>query len=122
MTPSYGFYLDFPQTSKEDSLAANWGGVTTVKAAYLFEPVNSKLASDEVQYVIGAQANVWTEYMNNTAKVEYMMFPRLSAISEVLWSPKDARNWDDFKSRMVIQYQRYKIWGNFYNPAGLDME
>jgi len=51
-----------------------------------------------------------------------MMFPRLSAISEVLWSPKDARNWDDFKSRMVIQYQRYKIWGNFYNPAGLDME
>ena len=122
MTPSYGFYLDYPQTSKEDSLAANWGGVTTVKAAYLFEPVNSKLASDEVQYVIGAQANVWTEYMNNRAKVEYMMFPRLSAISEVLWSPKEARNWDDFKSRMVKQYQRYKIWGNLYNPAGLDME
>jgi hexosaminidase len=122
LTPSYGFYLDYPQTSEEDSLAANWGGVTTVKAAYMFEPVNSKLVSDEVQYVIGAQANVWTEYMSNTAKVEYMMFPRLSAISEVLWSPKETRSWDDFKSSMVKQYQRYKVWGNVYNPAGMDME
>ena len=122
LSPSYGFYLDYPQTSGEDSLTANWGGVTTVKAAYMFEPDGSGLSAEEARYVIGGQANVWTEYMSNPAKVEYMMFPRLSAISEVLWTPKDARDWEDFKLRMAEQYRRYKLWGTHFNPAGIDME
>ncbi|HEY3371282.1 MAG TPA: beta-N-acetylhexosaminidase [Prolixibacteraceae bacterium] len=122
MAPSYGFYLDYPQTSQEDSLAANWGGVSSVRKTYMIEPVLAQLTDEEVNYVIGAQANIWTEYMNNLAKVEYMMFPRLSAVSEVLWSAKKLRNWDDFKKRMESQYLRYNLWRIKFNPANLDIE
>ena len=121
-TPSYGFYLDYPQTSHEDSLAANWGGVTSVKKSYLIEPITDSVKSEDLRLILGAQTNIWTEYMSNPAKVEYMMLPRLSAISEVLWSPKEARNWDDFKNRMEFQYQRYQWWGYAYNPVPADNE
>ena len=122
MTPSYGFYLDYPQTSTEDSLAANWGGVTSVRKTYLYEPVNEKLSPDDIPLILGGQANIWTEYMNNESKVEYMMFPRLSAVSEVLWSPMELRNWEDFKNRLEFQYKRYRLWGTVFNPANPDLE
>lgn len=122
LTPSYGFYLDYPQTSREDSLAADWGGVTTVRKVYEYNPPLAKLSEEQAILVIGGQANLWTEYMSNPSKVEYMMLPRLSAVSEVLWSPQDKRNWDDFKTRMESQYKRYKLWGVTYNPALPDMK
>jgi hexosaminidase len=122
MTPSSRFYLDYPQTSEEDSLAANWGGVSSVNNVYTYNPVIEGLKDDEVKYVIGGQANIWTEYMSNPAKVEYMMLPRLSAVSEVLWSPQDLRDWEDFKIRMKKQYQRYNLWGTKFNPANIDMK
>jgi hexosaminidase len=122
MTPSYSFYLDYPQTSQEDSLAADWGGVTPVSKVYGYEPVLEQLSVEEAALVIGAQANIWTEYMNNPAKVEYMAFPRLSAVSEVLWSPAEVREWDDFRRRMESQYKKYNLWGVAYNPAELTQE
>jgi hexosaminidase len=122
MTPSFGFYLDYPQTSAEDSLAANWGGVTSMNKTYHIDPVIDKLTAEEAKYVIGGQANIWTEYMNNPRKVEYMTFPRLSAVSEVLWSPKEKRNWESFKNRLQSQYKRYQLWGTQYNPANPDAE
>lgn len=122
MTPAYRFYLDYPQTSEEDSLAANWGGVNTVRTIYDYNPVIPGLKEDEIQYVIGAQANVWTEFINNPDKLEYMMLPRLSAVSELLWSPQDKRNWDDFKIRMDKQYQRYQLWNVKFNPADIEMK
>jgi len=120
MTPSYGFYFDYPQHAKEDSLAANWGGVTSVSKTYHIEPVLPQIAPGKEQFVIGAQANVWTEYMSNPRKVEYMLFPRLSAMSEVVWSPKGKRNWDDFKRRMNTQFKRYVLWDANFNPADVD--
>jgi len=120
MTPSYGFYFDYPQHAKEDSLVANWGGVTSVNKVYHIEPVLTQIESGKTQYVYGAQANVWTEYMDNPNKVEYMLFPRLSAMSEVVWSPKEKRSWSGFKQRLKSQYKRYKLWKTNYNPADID--
>ncbi len=120
MTPSYGFYFDYPQHAKEDSLVANWGGVTSVSKTYHIEPVLPQIAPGKEQFVIGAQANVWTEYMSNPRKVEYMLFPRLSAMSEVVWSPKEKRNWEDFRQRMNDQHKRYFLWNVVYNSADLD--
>ncbi len=122
LSPSYGFYLDYPQTSREDSLAADWGGVTSLSKTYHYEPVNDKLKPGEAGYILGGQANVWTEYINNEAKAEYMTFPRLSAVSEVLWSPSGARNWEHFKERLELQYDRYSLWGIRFNPAHPDWE
>lgn len=122
MTPSYGFYLDYPQTSKEDSLVCDWGGVTPVEKTYMFNPVPDTLTVEESKFIIGGQAAIWTEYINNPSKAEYMAYPRLSAVSEVLWSPKRKRDWDSFKQRMQTQYRRYRLWGVNYNPADLDLK
>jgi len=120
LSPSFGFYLDYPQTSFEDSLAADWGGVTPLHKTYNFEPVYKSLRPEDVKWILGGQANVWTEYIRYPSKMEYMTFPRLSAASEVLWSPEGSRDWEDFKDRLDVQYKRYRLWGIRYNPADPD--
>ncbi len=87
---------------------------------YNYEPVPAVLSDDEGKYVLGAQANLWSEYMTNPAKVEYMLFPRISALSEVLWCPKGSKNWDGFLARMQAQYKLYNFWQVNYNPKGIN--
>jgi len=108
MTPGEYVYFDHSQTRNDDSLTI--GGYLPLDKVYKYEPVPSELKDDEAKYVLGAQANLWSEYMSNPAKVEYMLFPRLSALSEVLWSPKGSRNWKDFQHRLATQYKRYALW------------
>lgn len=97
MTPGNWCYLDHAQFAKEDSLVI--GGYTSLQEVYEYEPIPAKMEASKAKFVLGAQANVWTEYMNNEAKVEYMIFPRLFAMSEVLWSPKELHNWATFRMR-----------------------
>jgi len=115
MTPGAYVYLDHSQTKQEDSVTI--GGYTPVKQTYSYEPVPKELSAEEGKHVLGAQGNVWTEYMGNTKKVEYMLFPRVSALSEVLWSPAPKRNWSDFEIRLQQQCKRYTLWGTNYNKA-----
>lgn len=122
LSPSYGFYLDYPQTSHEDSLAAAWGGVTTLRKTYDYEPVNDRIKPEEAAFIQGGQTAIWTEYINNISKVEYMAFPRLSAVSEVLWTPREKRDWKSFTQRLNGQYDRYRMMGIKYNPADPDSE
>ncbi|WP_317235878.1 family 20 glycosylhydrolase [Niabella hibiscisoli] len=61
------------------------------------------LSAEEKKYVQGGQANLWTEYISNPSKVEYMIFPRVAAISEVLWTPQEQKNWDKFSNRLEVQ-------------------
>ncbi|MEO8711874.1 MAG: family 20 glycosylhydrolase, partial [Parafilimonas sp.] len=118
MTPTTYVYFDYSQTKQQDSLTI--GGYLPLETVYKYEPLPDQLSVDEQKYIIGAQANVWSEYMSNPAKVEYMIFPRVDALSEVLWSPKDARNWDDFKTRLPQQFKRYDLWNVRYNVKGIN--
>ena len=120
MTPSNPVYFDHSQTKNDDSLTI--GGYNPLDAVYNYEPVPKELSGEEGKYVLGAQANVWTEYMVSPSKVEYMIFPRMSALSEVLWSPKEARNWDDFQRRLAEQYNRYNLWKANYFGKGKGAE
>jgi hexosaminidase len=120
MTPTTYVYFDYSQTKHNDSLVI--GGYLPVETVYKYEPLPSQLSADEQKYIIGAQANVWTEYMSNPAKVEYMLFPRLDALSEVLWTPKENKNWDDFKNRLQQQYKRYDLRNVHYNAKGIDKD
>ncbi len=120
MTPGGYVYFDHAQTKNEDSLTI--GGDLPVETVYKYEPLPSQLSADEQKYIIGAQANVWTEYMSNPAKVEYMIFPRLDALSEVLWSPQANKNWDDFKNRLPQVYKRYDFLNIRYNLKGIDKD
>lgn len=108
MTPGSHVYLDHTQTKNEDSVTI--GGFTPVEKIYSYEPVPKELSAEEAKHVLGAQGNVWTEYMKYPTKVEYMIFPRLSALSEVLWSPKEKRDWNSFQMRLEVQFKRYELW------------
>jgi hexosaminidase len=112
MTPGTYCYFDHSQTKNDDSLTI--GGYLPLETVYNYEPVAKELNADEIKYILGAQANVWTEYIKNTSKVEYMVFPRMSALSEVLWSPKENKDWNKFSSRLTDMYQRYQLWGANY--------
>jgi len=90
------------------------GGLLTLEQVYNFEPVPIDLPRQEAKYIIGAQANVWTQYMKTPEHVEYMIFPRAAALAEVLWSPKASRNYPWFKKRMLEQVKRYDAEGIRY--------
>ncbi len=115
MTPGGWMYFDHSQDKKEDSVTI--GGYTTVQKVYSYEPIPKELSADETKYVLGAQANIWTEYMNNIPKVEYMIFPRMSALSEVLWSQQSQRNWGRFDQKLRAEFKRYDWWKVNYSKA-----
>jgi len=120
MTPQKPVYFDHTQTRKEDSITI--GGFNPVEAVYAYEPVPAALIAEEGKYVLGAQANVWTEYIKYPSKVEYMVFPRMSALSEVLWTPKEKKNWKDFEKRLQTQFKRYDLWKANYSRAYYDIK
>jgi len=113
MTPGNWCYFDhYQDTSKTEPLAI--GGFTPVKEVYGYEPVPTSLSGDQAKHILGAQANVWTEYIPTTEHAEYMVYPRASAMAEVLWSPKDARNYDDFLKRMEYHVKMLNAWNVNY--------
>ncbi|SHM41452.1 beta-N-acetylhexosaminidase [Flavobacterium saccharophilum] len=112
MTPGSHVYLDHSQTKNEKEVTI--GGYLPIETVYAYEPIPKELNEQQAKFVLGAQGNVWTEYMANPAKVEYMIFPRLSALSEVLWSPKENKNWTEFQTKIETMKKRYVIWGANY--------
>lgn len=120
MTPGKPVYFDHTQSKNEDSVTI--GGYNPIEAVYAYDPAPKELNEEEGKYVLGAQANVWTEYMNNTKKIEYMIFPRMAALSEVLWSKKENKSWDDFEKRLPVQMKRYEMMGLNYSKAYYDVK
>lgn len=117
MTPGDYCYFDHAQSKHDDSLTI--GGYLPVETVYSYNPLPEKLNADQQKYILGAQANLWTEYIANDAKAEYMLLPRLAALSEVLWSAPVNKNWSNFQSRLQSQYQRYDLWKVHYNTKGI---
>lgn len=99
MTPGSYLYFDFYQADPKTQPEAI-GGYTPVKRVYSYEPIPLVLNQDEAKHILGVQANLWTEYIPDERHVEYMLFPRLLALSEIGWSPKEVRNWENFKPRL----------------------
>ncbi len=118
MTPTTYVYFDYSQTKKEDSLTI--GGYLPLETVYKYEPLPAQLTEEEQKYILGGQANVWSEYMPTGNKVEYMVFPRLSALSEVLWSTKENKDWNSFQTRLQTQFKRYDLWKVSYNTKGIN--
>jgi hexosaminidase len=106
MTPGNYCYFDKYQADPATE-PATIGGYLPLNMVYQYEPVPTELSADEAKHVLGPQANVWTEYMATTERVEYMAFPRVSAMSEVAWTSKDNKNWDSFKLRIPADFERY---------------
>ncbi|HEX5169057.1 MAG TPA: family 20 glycosylhydrolase, partial [Cyclobacteriaceae bacterium] len=109
MTPGNWVYLDHYQADPATEPLAI-GGMTTVSETYGYEPLPSQLTDEEKKYILGAQGNVWTEYMTTPDYVEYMVYPRAIALAEVVWSPKDSRNYDNFAQRMASHRALMDAW------------
>lgn len=120
MTPGGWMYFDHQQNKKEDSVTI--GGYTTIQKVYSYEPLPKEMDPADHKYVLGAQANVWSEYMNNTAKVEYMVFPRMSALSEVLWTSKENKSWPAFEKKLLHEFKRYDNFKINYSKAYFNPE
>ena len=101
MTPNGSMYFDHYQADpKTEPLAI--GGFTTLKDVYEYEPIPENLEEEYHEYVMGAQANIWTEYMKTSDYVEYMAYPRAVALAETVWSAKEKRDWIGLKINLPI--------------------
>ncbi|MCX3266869.1 beta-N-acetylhexosaminidase [Pedobacter agri] len=118
MTPEDKVYFNHSQFVKEDSLTA--GKPSLLADVYNYEPIPAELSAEQAKYIWGGQGCLWSEYITNPAKVQYQLFPRLDALSEILWSPKEKRNYSDFQKRLKTQFKRYDLTGITYSKRYLE--
>ncbi len=102
MSPGKPCYFDHYQTKNKLKEPLAIGGYNPLDSVYAYNPTPKILSADEQQYILGAQANVWTEYIPTFKNVEYMSMPRMAAISEVLWTLPENKNYNNFVQRLKI--------------------
>jgi len=118
MTPDKYLYFDHYQGDRaREPLAI--GGMLPLDKVYSYNPEPAALNTEEKKHILGAQANLWTEYVADTRQVEYMLFPRLFALAEVVWSPQASLRYPDFLQRVSPQLARLKRQGVNYRPLDL---
>lgn len=115
MTPTTFAYLDYNQGEQTVDPPIYAG--LRVSKSYSFEPVPDGV---EAKHILGGQGNVWTEQIPTLRHLEYMTFPRAWALSEVYWSPKEAKNWENFSKRMETHFHRAEVAGVNVSTAVYD--
>jgi hexosaminidase len=105
MSPGQPCYFDHYQ-SKFPGEPHAIGGYNPVDSVYLFDPMPAGLKYDEEEFILGAQGNVWTEYIMNEKQAEYMAVPRMPALAEALWTKKDNKDLEDFRIRLKINSRK----------------
>ena len=115
MTPKDYVYFDYYQGDPAgEPLAGRFGHPIPLDTVYGFEPVPDELTEREARHILGAQGNVWTEFISTPEHVEYMTYPRALALSEVVWSPKARQSFNDFHKRLSANIQRLDALGVNY--------
>lgn len=117
MTPGAYLYFDAYQSDPRTQ-PETIGGYTPLDKVYAYNPIPNGIEKGKEKHILGAQANLWTEYMNTYQQVEYMAFPRALALAEVNWTNQSERSWEDFKGRLQKHYkllQQLDI--NYYRPS-----
>lgn len=106
MAPVSHTYFDYYQSRDRSKEPLSIGGFLPIDTVYAFEPVPAVLTPQEATHILGAQAQLWTEYLPNPKAVEYMAYPRLSALAEVVWTQKSRRDFADFSARLTTHLLR----------------
>ena len=119
MTPVDPLYFDYYQTSSTWNEPMAFGGCNTLKKVYDFEPVAPELPADKRHHILGAQANVWTEYITCEPQVQYQVLPRMAALAEVLWLEPQDKDFKDFKKRLSFLSRIYKLYNWTYRAKSL---
>ncbi|MDF3077704.1 MAG: Beta-N-acetylhexosaminidase [Sphingobacteriaceae bacterium] len=103
MSPNNSLYFDHKESASPEEPLTNVR-LMTMKNAYMFNPTPAELDDAHKKYVVGVQGNVWTELMETPAKVQYMLLPRMLALSEISWTPNEDKNWNDFSENRLPRH------------------
>jgi hexosaminidase len=115
MAPTSHTYFDYYQGPPATEPKAI-GGDVRLEKVYRYEPIPAALSTDQARHVLGGQAQLWGEYISNQKHRLYMTYPRAVALAEVLWSPKDARDYEQFMARLGLHLERLRAWEVNYRP------
>ena len=118
MTPTSNTYFDYYQSQNTANEPLAIGGFLPLETVYAFEPVPPSFDSTQASHVLGTQGQIWTEYQRTPKNVEYMVFPRLVALAEVAWTPRDQRNFADFSARLSKHLTRLSVLDVSYRRPG----
>ncbi|WP_438966460.1 beta-N-acetylhexosaminidase [Flavobacterium sp.] len=121
MSPTSHCYFDFYQADPKNEPVAI-GGYTTVEKVYSYNPIPAELTVEEAKYILGGQANLWTEYITTPEHVEYMLMTRMTALSEVLWGTSNPENYKNFENRLIHHLSIFDKKGINYSEAIYDIK
>lgn len=119
MSPISHCYLNFYQSRDLDKEPPAFNEILPLETVYSFEPVPASLSTEEAEHILGAQGNLWTEYIPTPQLAEYMTYPRACALAEVMWSASNSRDYRDFLERLGNFLPRLEKQGvNFWKQLG----
>jgi hexosaminidase len=118
MAPTTHTYLDYYQSQNTAGEPLAIGGFLPLDKVYSFEPVPAELEEQYRAHILGGQGQVWTEYLPGPKQVEYMAYPRLTALAEVLWTPLAQKDYRDFLGRLETHLRRLSVLDVAYRPLG----
>ncbi|SFS95113.1 hexosaminidase [Sphingobacterium wenxiniae] len=116
MTPASHVYFDYYQGNPETEPAA-FNAQIRLEKVYSYDPIPQELTSEQSKHILGAQANMWTEYIPTFKQVQHMLFPRLMALSEVTWGTSNPEDYKGFEKRVVQHFKILDRKGINYSKA-----
>jgi hexosaminidase len=116
MTPGSHVYFDHYQSEDQSKEPLAIGGFTPLEKVYSYEPIPAELLAKEAKHVLGSQAQMWTEYVPTSSHAEYMLFPRLCALCEVLWTPAKQKDFVGFSGRLLPHLERLRLKDVNFRP------
>lgn len=121
MTPGNPLYFDHYQAGPQGEPLAN-GGFNTLGKVYNYYPVPKELTPEQAKHILGAQANLWAEFIKTRLQVEYMVLPRMAALAEVVWTPVEMKNFADFRKRLQSHFVAYGQSGLNFSKGNYSVE
>ncbi|WP_026333747.1 MULTISPECIES: beta-N-acetylhexosaminidase [Rhodonellum] len=119
MSPATKAYLDM-QYDSTTVLGLHWAAYIELDSAYNWEPT-AMVDGIGKSNILGIEAPLWTETITNRSELEYMVFPRITAIAEIAWVPKESKDWDSYKKRLIDHGKRWELMGiNYYKSPLVD--
>ena len=120
MTPNTFFYLDYYQSLDKENEPLAIGGYIPVEKCYSYEPMADGMTEEEMKHILGVQANLWTEYIASDDHLEYMLLPRMAALSEVQWCQPENKSWERFLDSADDFCAIYDVMGYSYGKHIFD--
>ena len=122
ITPTSFCYFDYYQTADTKDEPLGIGGYVPIEKVYSLEPVPAVLTEEQSKHILGAQANLWTEYIHSSEHVEYMVLPRMAALAEVQWTQPEKKDFKDFTKRLARLMKFYQRDGFNYAKHVFDLK